>query len=317
MHPPTPHFRANCLLVAVQPGKIRPILNVSQPTGGSFNDAVDEIALEKVVMTSPRRFSLSVLACGKGAVMTNFDMKDAYKNIPCKPEDFRLQGFEWGGRFFVETSQIFGAKTAVCNYDMLGNSVRSLTLSSCKIPGHLVHRQLNDVPLVGPKESGWCEEFTAMYESICEECGIKLAPPCPKNEKAFKNTTFGKVLGIEFNTEILSWRLPENKRVKYMNRVVDMLKADSVLLTLCQEVVGSLNFVCTMLPSLRTFKKPLQILMSQLLESEMSALPLSIEARNDLLFWWKFLHSMSWLPIAQGECHPPLHHSSFTSDAAG
>jgi hypothetical protein len=53
LHPPTPHFRANCLLVAVQPGKIRPILNVSQPTGGSFNDAVDEVALEKVVMTSP------------------------------------------------------------------------------------------------------------------------------------------------------------------------------------------------------------------------------------------------------------------------
>jgi hypothetical protein len=30
-------------------------------------------------------------------------------------KDLRLQGFSWLGKFFVETRQVFGAKTSVCN----------------------------------------------------------------------------------------------------------------------------------------------------------------------------------------------------------
>jgi hypothetical protein len=93
----------------------------------------------------------------------------------------------------------------------------------------------------------------------------KVGPPLPKNEKAFKNTTSGKVLGIEFNSQIFSWKLPENIRVKYLNLVVDMQQVDNASLTRCQEVVGSLNLVCTMLLSLGAFKKPLQNLLSQIL----------------------------------------------------
>jgi hypothetical protein len=98
--PPVNRFRVNSIMVAVQPGKIRPILNVSTPEGNAFNDAVSDTGPEKVYMSSPRRFSQSILCAGAGAIMSKFDMKDAYKNIPCMPKDYRLQGFEWGGEIF-------------------------------------------------------------------------------------------------------------------------------------------------------------------------------------------------------------------------
>jgi hypothetical protein len=95
-------------------------------------------------------------------------MADAYKNVPCKPEDFRLQGFSWLGKFFVELRQIFGATTAVANFDVLGNTVLKMTLLDCNIPSHLVHRQLDDVPAVAPfSKKEWCN-------SLCRNTGITV-----------------------------------------------------------------------------------------------------------------------------------------------
>jgi hypothetical protein len=43
--------------------------------------------LEKVKMSTAKEFSYAVLAAGKNAKMSKFDIKDAYKLIPAKKED--------------------------------------------------------------------------------------------------------------------------------------------------------------------------------------------------------------------------------------
>ena len=148
--PPVKDFRANCLMAVPQGSKVQPVLNASLPKNESLNDNVDPCKVEKVKMCSARCFSYSIVDAGNGSHMAKMDMQNAYKNVPCKTEDYRLQGFHWLGKFFVETRQIFGAKTAVCNYDILGNTLLELTLSECKIEKKFVHRQLDDVPLVVP-----------------------------------------------------------------------------------------------------------------------------------------------------------------------
>ncbi|MFN9955274.1 MAG: hypothetical protein ACK55I_19435, partial [bacterium] len=109
-------------------------------------------------------FGYSIYEAGRGAIMSKFDIVAAYKQMPAKLEDYRLQGFRWLNRFFVETKQIFGAITSVSNFDQLGKTVLDITLDRSQIPKRLVHRQLDDVPVVGPKSSGWCEEFSSNYE---------------------------------------------------------------------------------------------------------------------------------------------------------
>ena len=82
--------------------KIRLVLNVSLPEGKSFNSNIDENKKEKVKMSSTSKFGYLVAKAGRKARMSKFDLTDAYKNIPCKKEDLRLQGFFWLGKFFIE-----------------------------------------------------------------------------------------------------------------------------------------------------------------------------------------------------------------------
>ena len=62
-------------------------------------------------MSSTRKFGYSVAKAGRKARMSKFDLTDAYKNIPCKKEDLRLQGFFWLGKFFIE-KRIFEVEIA-------------------------------------------------------------------------------------------------------------------------------------------------------------------------------------------------------------
>ena len=86
--PPVPGFRANPLSVVVKNGKTRPIINMSGPVGASFNDNVDESKMERLHMGTAKEFSYLLQDAGKGARFSKFDIKDAYKLIPAKTEDF-------------------------------------------------------------------------------------------------------------------------------------------------------------------------------------------------------------------------------------
>ena len=275
-------------MVKEEKSKVRPVLNVSSPPGRSFNENIDQASMERVYMSSAQKFSYSVIKAGKGGIMTKFDMKDAYKNVPCNIEDLRLQGFEWCGKYFAELSQIFGAKSAVPNYDMLGNTVSALARAVSRIPKSLVHRQLDDVPTVAPAFTDWCQQFTENYKEVCEKVGIQLAEEFPQKDKAFCNSTHGKVLGINFDTKDLTWNLPEDKRIEYGNLIHEALSEAELSLVDSQTLVGKLTFVCSMAPWARTFLRPLQIFQTTLEESSMKSGILPEEVRKDLEFWWIF-----------------------------
>ncbi len=200
--------------VAEQNEKVRPCMNVSLPEGGSLNDNVKLCDVEKVHMSSARLFGYALREAGTGATISKFDMKDAYKNIPAKLDELRLQGFIWLGKFFIELKQTFGALTSVSNFDILGNIVQTLARAVGKLPKNWCQRQLDDNPVVAPAKTGWCESYSSEYESVCEKINLKLAAECPKKDKAFKNEKKGKVLGIWFDTSKMEWNLPSEKAEK-------------------------------------------------------------------------------------------------------
>jgi len=91
--PPCPHFRVNPIIAVIQPGKVRPVLNVSAPDGSSFNSNVEERETEKVTMASAKQFGQNLLDCGPNSVMSKLDLTAAYKQVPARVQDLRLQGF--------------------------------------------------------------------------------------------------------------------------------------------------------------------------------------------------------------------------------
>jgi hypothetical protein len=183
-------------------------LNVSEPSGNSFNDNVDTKSVEKVFMDSARSFSNKILQAGKSARLDKTDVKDAFKNVPAKTEELRLQGFMVENRYFVELRMIFGARTALAHYDILGNTIEKLAIAESGIPRHFVGRAVDDQPVATLKNSTWGKEFTDSYRRICKEVNVELADDCVNCDKAFTDSTQGKVLGIWFNSEKLSWKLP-------------------------------------------------------------------------------------------------------------
>jgi hypothetical protein len=58
--------------------------------------------------------------------MSKFDLVAAYKQVLCKIKDIRLQSFMWTGKFFAETRLVFGASNSVCNYDIVGETLKVL-----------------------------------------------------------------------------------------------------------------------------------------------------------------------------------------------
>jgi hypothetical protein len=317
--PPLDKFRTNCLMAIPQGSKVRPVLNGSLPAECSLNSNVDPHKVEKVEMCSARCFSYSVIDAGDSCYMAKMDMQNAYKNVPCKPNDYRLQGFHWLGKYFIETRQIFGAKTAVCNFDILGNTVLELTLTECSINRSLVHRQLDDVPIVVPaQKKSWCNEFVEKYKIFCSKIGISLAEDDSAMEKAFSCTQCGKVLGVNFNTVGLVWSYPEDKKLKLLNEISMFLRRKEVGLLQMQMLMGRINDIGIMIPFLKCFKNPLNEMLAWLhLNPEKKIVP-NDQCRKDILVWAGFVMDKNiWCPISPRPSYHPISCYSFTSDAAG
>ncbi len=212
-YPPLDRFRVNCLMAVPQDGKVRPVLNVSAPIGASFNDNIDRNRLEKIKMSSAREFGFLLVKCGVGAKMSKADLCDAYKLIPVPVSELCIQGFSWLGKYFVENCQIFGASSAPSNFDQFNHTLVDVAVLSSNTSSDLVLKHLDDVLSASPAKSKQCQEFTEKFAEICRMVNVKLQPVCEKNEKAFVNSTEGKVLGIWFYSEDLTWSLPEEKKI--------------------------------------------------------------------------------------------------------
>jgi len=316
--PPVPNLRLNSLMAEEQKDKIRPVLNMSNPKGKSFNDNIDTLSVGRATMSSAKQFGKALLRSGRGSLMSKMDMKDAYKLIPARPEDYRLQGFFWHGSIFIETQQIFGASTSVNNFDTVAKTLQLLARLESKIPKYLVQQTLDDTACVGPPDSGWCEEFTHNYKKICNQVNINLAADCPKNEKAFSNATIGTVLGIRFNSRDLTWRMPSNKVGDILTDIHTFITGGHVDLKQTQKLAGRLNHLSQMCPFLKGFRRPLNKLLGSFEEDERILKPVTQELIEDLRVWAAATcDAGGWLPIASEPQVPPLFAMYFTSDAAG
>jgi folylpolyglutamate synthase/dihydropteroate synthase len=181
-------------------------------------------------------------------------VKDAFKNIPAKTDELQLQGFMVENRYFVELRMIFGARTALAHYDILGNTIEKLAISESGIPRQFVGRAVENQPVATPANSTWGKKFTDSYRRICKEVNVELTEDCEDCDKVFSDTTRGKVLGIWFDSEKLSWKLPAEKALTTRELINEVVSKKNVSLNELQSLLGRLNFVCMMCPFLKAFR---------------------------------------------------------------
>jgi hypothetical protein len=293
------------------------VLNVSEPAGRSFNDNVDKLSVERGVMDTAKSFSYKLLRAGKNARLVKTDVKDAFKNMPARIKDLNLQGFMVEDRFFIELRMIFGACTALAHYDVLGNTIESLAVVASGIPKQFISRAVDDQPVATPAGSTWGEDFVSSYRKICNEINIELAEDCPKCDKAFTDSKRGKVLGVWFDSEKLTWKLPDEKARATIDLITTEVSSKTVGLDVMQTLLGRLNFVCMMYPFLKIFSFNMNKELARRVENPSLIRDLSIEAKTDLLVHRNFLEDQDWYPIAGEPIGPPPSAAIFVTDAAG
>jgi hypothetical protein len=197
---------------------------------------------------------------------------------------------------------------SVSNFDRLGNTILTLVLSQCRIPRVLVFRTLDDVPVVAPEKTSWCEEFSSTYQKVCRQVNIKLAVECPNNEKAFTNQVEGTVLGIRFNTKKMEWSLQKEKADELIRRILWAIHTDGFSLKETQQLIGSLNDLSQMC----LFVKPYRALANSFLGSfrgnEQLLQMLSEKAKADLMVCARVAETARSGNRSQGSQLP--HHSS-------
>jgi hypothetical protein len=316
--PPMEGFRGNPLMAAVQKTKVRPILNLSSPKGRSFNDAVDIWQVENLQMSTPKLFAESILKAGRNALMSKTDIQDAYKLIPNPVQEWRYYGFSWLGKFFVDTTTVFGSKTAPASFDPLPETIVNITCSIKKIPKAWVHRQLDDVPIVSPRRSGFTEAFTKGYAQVCADLNVPLAENCPNHEKAFGPSTFGTVLGIGFDTTQLEWFVSKDKADDLQTCIDAFLGKKTSSLLDAQKLHGKMSSFAQMSDFLLGFRFHLSSFLRKFEPGDKANRIIPQMLKDDLWIWKKVIEAARLgLPLAESFEAPPLFPCTFVSDAAG
>jgi len=311
-------FRANTLMAVHRNGKVRPVINMSGPAGGSFNENILSHKLEKVKMATAKEFSYEVIEAGKGAIMSKFDLKDAFKLIPARKDDWKLQGFKWLGSFFVETQMIFGAVPSVSNFDRLGSVVVELAKSKAGTPSKKVCRTLDDITIVSPKDSGITEIFSQALKEVCEFASVPLADPCPLKEKAFINETRGIILGIGFDTDRAEWYLSEEKAEKHSSRILSAAQKKYIDLKETQKVMGVINDLTQLCPFAKIFQATGNRFLAGFEANENILKNVEELVAQDWLICVRIIKSaIKGIPIPRRPGMQSLGCLVFTSDAAG
>ena len=250
--------------------------------------------------------------------MWKFDLKDAYKNLPAKEADLRLQGFSWLGKFFVETQLPFGGKHAVPGFDRLGGTLEAVAAALVEFPRQWIHRTVDDTVIVTPASSDLGEKFATAYKQLCLAANISLAENCPDHEKAFEDSCEGTVLGVRFDTHALCWSISQEKAGRILRSIEEPLKGFPLSLKQTQRLLGRLNDFGQMCRFLQGFKQPINRFLADFHNNENVVLQMPAQAKADLKVWMAAVaHSTNHTPLPPRPLPPPLGALVFVSDAAG
>ena len=315
--PPFDTLNISPLMAATQKNKVRPILNLSAPEGTSFNDALNEKRIAKITMNSSKKFSQSLRQAGKNALFSKQDIIDAYKLIPCAPSQWKFFGFKWLGKFFIDRTTPFGSKAAPANFDCLAETIANLalTISNSKRTG--LHRQLDDFAYVSHENSQDTNNFYSSLKYICKKINIPLAENCKKFEKAFGPTKKGTVLGIEFDSSNLTWKMPSEKTNDILIMLEKILSKKECNLLEFQKLHGKLNDFTQLNIFLKGFKFHQNNFLASL-NDKVSAKTIPKEVKKELKIWSKcIIDTANGLPIPLVVDLPPTQAITFISDAAG
>jgi hypothetical protein len=69
---------------------------------------------------------------------------------------------------------------------------------------------------------------------MCQEFRVKLAPLCRMHDKAFEDSTQGTVLVVRFNTESMTWSIPNSEARGILTKIQPIMQVNRLTYFRCR-----------------------------------------------------------------------------------
>ena len=288
---------------ARQVGKWRMIVDLSYPAGGSVNDGISR-TLSSVRYASVDNAVEIIRSLGPRAVLTKFDLQDAYRIVPVHPADHHRLGIVWEGRTYVDRCLPFGLRSAPKIFSAISDELAWIFASFGLVSQ--VH-YLDDFLFFEPSSSAGASGVGSVVTSLCSTLGVPLA-----THKTEGPSTCVVFLGIVVDSERQELRLPEDKLHLTYAMVQAWARRSACRKRELESFLGHLSHAAVVIRQGRPFLHDLFRLLS-VAKYPHHFIRLTRGARADILWWLCFLkewNGRSFFP----QVAPSVH---VYTDAAG
>ena len=151
---------------------------------------------------------------------------------------------------FMEKQLVFGCTSSPGLYDWIAKTVIQLALLMAGVPKELCLQCLDDVVYFSSQGSSACWDFFEAYKQVCARIGVSLASEDDPS-KAFAPCSGGIILGIHYDLDSWTWKIPDDKISFMMKGLFAVRDQPSVSMEEMQELVGRVNHYHLLIPQVQ------------------------------------------------------------------
>ena len=180
------------------------------------------------------------------------DIKQAFKNLPIRKDQWFLMGFKFQGKFFVHTQVPFGA-AASCQLFEKVYSLHCLQWILTNATGHpFIDHYLDDFYLLERTKDRLWSLMSKFTEVVEKKIGFPLS-----HNKTIGPDQIIEYVGLTTDLECMCISLPDDKCQKASTGLDHLLSAHAqehyITVKDLEKVAGLLNFTCQALPMAKPF----------------------------------------------------------------
>ena len=230
-------------------GGLRVIHHLSAPPDLSVNDHIDPAAfsLKYIHVDDAVR---AILNIGSGALLSKFDIRNAFRLIPVRPDDWPLLGIHWRNQYYFDKVLPFGLRSSPFIFDKVASAIEWIVRAHFKVP--TLFHYLDDFLAVAPPSLS----LAAKQHSIIKDAFQYLEVPLAE-EKLEGPTTSLTFLGITLDTVTMEARLPDDKLEDLRGMLSNLRQGRSITAANLDSFLGKLAFAASVVIPGRTFTRRL------------------------------------------------------------
>ena len=240
--PPLPFFRCSGLgVIPKHDGGWRIIYHLSAPYELSINDFIDPLNYTLTYCSVDDAYTI-INQLGKGALLSKIDLKNAFRQIPVRREDWNLLGILWKQKYYIDTCLPFGLRSAPYLFNRLASAIHWVLENNYGVQ-HLLH-YLDDFLTAGPANTEICQQNLTNMLSLCHKINVPV-----KGEKVEGPTTRLTFLGIVLDTVAMTASISGDRKCSLLASLQEFISRPKCTKRELLSLVGTLSFACKVVPA--------------------------------------------------------------------